>query len=365
MTERTSIRDPAEGARGQATLEATPQTLCGNCGTAGELRYPELQDRHFDAPGTWALLQCPACQLAWLNPQPSPGDLARLYASYYTHAPPEGDSLFVRAISRGIPAATLGYSDTVIDPWERGLGRLLSYFAPLAQMGQRTTMGLSASARGTLLDFGCGDGAFLRHMRNLGWTVTGVERDPRAAEVARETLGADSVHLELADVRMAGHDEYDAITLSHVIEHLLDPVEALTECANCLRPGGTLVIATPNTASHGHRRFGRSWLHLDPPRHIHLFNPSTLTEIARRAGLHVERVEFPSSSAHFVWQTSSLIERHGVLPDIRVEDLSAWELLKSVAFWMWEYTLTRFGAPRGEELLLTAVKPEEGPREGS
>jgi 2-polyprenyl-3-methyl-5-hydroxy-6-metoxy-1,4-benzoquinol methylase len=294
-----------------------------------------------------------------LSPQPSQHDLARLYFDYYTHAQPEEESLFVRAILRGIPAATQGYGDIVSDPWEHHLGRLLCYFGPLKEMGRRGTMGLSGSSRGTLLDFGCGDGAYLRHMRGLGWKIAGVEQDPRAAEVARATLEGELIHESLADARTAKPEGYDVITLSHVIEHLLDPIETLTQCAACLRPGGKLVVATPNTASRGHHRFCRSWLHLDPPRHIHLFNASTLTEVARRAGFRVERVESPSSSAHFVWQASALIERKGCLPGIRVEDLSSWGLLESGIFWMWEYLLTLFGLLCGEELLLTAVKPRD------
>lgn len=346
---------------GETSLDAAPQPLCSLCGRTGELCHPELQDRHFDAPGTWAQLQCPSCQLIWLSPRPTPDDLVQLYANYYTHAQPEEESLFVRAILRGIPAATQDYGDMVSDFWERNLGRWLSCFGPLREMGRRGTMGLAGSSRGALLDFGCGDGAYLRHMRSLGWKVAGVEQDPRAARVARKTLKTELIHLELPDARTARPEGYDVITLSHVIEHLLDPVETLAECATCLRPGGMLVVATPNAASRAHRRFGRSWLHLDPPRHIHLFNASTLTEVARRAGFRVEKVESPSSSAHFVWQASMLIEQRGTLPGIRVEDLSTWDVLESALFWMWEYTLTRFGVLCGEELLLTAVKPEQGP----
>ena len=61
-----------------------------------------------------------------------------------------------------------------------------------------------------------------------------------------------------------------------------------------------------------------------------------------------------------MWQASSKIEERGFLPGIRVADLTLWDLFESGIFWMWEYTLTRFGALCGEELLLAAVKPEEG-----
>lgn len=356
MTERVTT----QARNDESALAAVPSLTCALCESAGELRYPDLQDRHFDAPGTWTELQCPRCQLIWLNPRPTADDLPTLYADYYTHGEPEEKSLFVQAILRGIPAAVQDYGDVVPEPWVRRLGRLFSWFGPLREMGSRGTMGLSREVGSTLLDFGCGDGAYLRHMRSLGWNVAGVEQDPRAAEVARGIVGEGAIHGSIADAKAAMPEGYDVVTFSHVIEHLLDPVDALKACATCLRPGGKLVITTPNTESRGHAHFHRNWLHLDPPRHITLYNATTLTDLARRAGFRVARVETPASSAHFVYQASALLERRGSLPGIRVEDISALTLFESGVFWMWEYTLTRFGTKCGEELLLTATLPTDG-----
>jgi len=329
------------------------------CGRTGELETPELVDRHFDAPGTWSHLLCPHCELVWLNPKPTPADLPKLYADYYTHAAARDDAGLLRAIARGVPVAGLGYDDVALEPAVRRAGVLLSWLGPIREMANRGVMGLHGSERGSLLDFGCGDGAFLEHMRSLGWVVAGVERDPRAAESARKTLQADVVFASVEDALRANPDGFDAITLSHVIEHLLDPIETLRDSARGLRPGGALVIATPNTHSRGHRQFGRNWLHLDPPRHIHLFNTSTLTELVRRAGLRVERVETPASSYHFVHQASALLERRGRLPGIRVEEVSLGLLVESGLFWLWEYALTRFGRDCGEEILLRATVSED------
>ncbi len=359
MTEPAS-QPHADNRDAEAALYAVARPECMLCGTTGELSVPDLQDRHFDAPGTWTQLACPRCELVWLNPKPTEKDFPQLYTNYYTHAPPREESVFVHSILRGIPVARFGYDDIALDPWERRLGVLLSHFGPLREMGYRAVMGLSGRERGKLLDFGCGDGAFLEHMRSLGWTVAGVEADAQAGEVARKTLEADVVYPDLDSALVANPDGFDVITLSHVIEHLLDPLTTLRDCGHALRPGGVLSLATPNTSSRGHRHFGRNWLHLDPPRHIHLFNTSTLTELVRRAGYRVERVETPSSSSHFVHQASALLERRGALPGIRVEEVTATDLLASGAFWMWEYTLTRFGVTCGEEVLLTAIKPEEG-----
>jgi SAM-dependent methyltransferase len=90
----------------------------------------------------------------------------------------------------------------------------------------------------------------------------------------------------LASVDEAPHpaDSFDAVTLSHVIEHLHDPVESLAACLRLLKPGGQIWVATPNVEGLGHRRFGRDWFGLDPPRHLVIFTRRALDRALRSAG---------------------------------------------------------------------------------
>ena len=139
-----------------------------------------------------------------------------------------------------------------------------------------------------------------------------------------------------------------------MLEHVPDPVGTLARCRELLAPGGSLVCVTPNTRSLGARTFGRSWLHWDPPRHLHLFDPATLERAVEEAGLTVRRVATPGSTAHFVWQASTLIERQGSLPDVDVSGASPALRLESLGFWLLEYVLTRLGRQCGEEVLVVA-----------
>lgn len=65
-------------------------------------------------------------------------------------------------------------------------------------------------------------------MRSLGWEVCGVEPDPKALALARQQLALD-VRSSLNDFPAA---KFDVITLSHVIEHVPDPVATLKDCAS-------------------------------------------------------------------------------------------------------------------------------------
>lgn len=337
---------------------------CSLCGTPGSLLHSDMSDRHFDAPGVFSLLECPACQLVWLHPKPQATEVPALYESYYTHETPRSKPRLRRLVEVGIPAAAFGYERESLPATDLLAARALAWVGPLRQLAQHSVMWLPAALRGRLLDVGCGSGDFLADMKARGWSVAGVEPDPRAAQLARERLDTKAVYANTSAVpdEEAG---FDAVTLAHVIEHLLDPSSTLRDCLRLLRPGGRLVITTPNAASLGRLCFGRAWVHWDPPRHIHVFTAETLEKLVRQAGFAVSSVSTPSSTAHFAWQSSSLIRSRGRLPGIIVEGASLGSKLASVLFVGIEYLLTLLGRRCGEELLVIAEKPRSSPAASS
>ncbi len=198
-------------------------------------------------------------------------DIGKAYAQYYTHAavPPN-------AFKKGNGKLLLWLLHSVHD-------LLLGVTSIQRERRRLSLMYLDGVSPGRVLDVGCGDGARLARLRSLGWDVTGQEMDPEAALRARQTYG---IHVHLGPLNEAEFKvgEFDAIIMNHVIEHVYDPVRLLADCNRLLRKGGTLVVVTPNAESCGHERFGSSWRGLEPPRHLYLFNQSTLLEVARRAG---------------------------------------------------------------------------------
>lgn len=138
---------------------------------------------------------------------------------------------------------------------------------------------------GKLLDVGCGAGTLLHRMRSLGWSVTGIDFDAKAIEHVKAQYGPGitALHSNLFDARFPDAS-FDAITMSHVIEHVPDPVALIAEARRILTVGGRLIITTPNIQSYGHGRFGDSWWGLDSPRHLQVFSLSALKKCARSAG---------------------------------------------------------------------------------
>lgn len=143
-----------------------------------------------------------------------------------------------------------------------------------------------------LLDVGCSTGAFLMTARQLGCAVEGVEPSADAAATARGAgLKVFTGYLE--DARFAD-DTFDVATLIEIVEHLRDPRALLAECRRILKPGGVLLITTPNAASWTAGVMDSRWDGLSlyaMGGHISFFSPRSLQIIARRSGFEVARIE--------------------------------------------------------------------------
>jgi len=215
-------------------------------------------------------------------------------------------------------------------------------------------MNLAARKGGKLLDVGCGNGRFLAWMRDLGWEVMGVEPDPRAGKVAFEKFGLDICQCTLEEAHFPGNS-FDAITLHHVIEHLPNPITTLSECRRVLRDNGQISVVTPNTESLGHGTFGRSWLLLDPPRHLYLFSPRTLRLCVQQAGLTIMQLRTVTRGAGGIWVTSRLIRRKGWLSGGWPTKIN-WKLrLQELMFRVLEQGLCLM-KELGEEIFMVAIK---------
>src|SRR5262249_29628220 len=134
----------------------------------------------------------------------------------------------------------------------------------------------------TLLDVGCGNGDFLRTAREAGWRTLGLDPDQKACDVARKS-GLDIIQGGL-EVFASVSEKFDAVTLSHVIEHVHEPRKILSAIFNLLKPGGVFYLQTPNIQSRGAAIFRSNWRGIETPRHLVLFTPGALIAVLRRSG---------------------------------------------------------------------------------
>ncbi len=296
-----------------------------------------------------------ACGLLWLNPMPVAEDIHEAYGNYYTHHTASPDS-WLRRVYRAVRAAYLkmrfGYQPGMrILLWHRALAAMVWWVPDLRVCFDSSVMWLPTQAGGRLLELGCGRGDMLEVLANLGWDAEGVDFDPRAAESAR-ARGLHVRHDTLANCR---YDDatFDAVIMSHVIEHLHDPISVVKECHRILKPGGRLVLLTPNTASWGHRFYGQSWLHLDPPRHLYLFNLDILPKLADGLGFSKICCFSVIRDANWTLGASHQIMRRG---NYKMGQLPLITRLWGYLLMYAECLLLLFDKRRGEEIVLIAFK---------
>jgi SAM-dependent methyltransferase len=288
-------------------VELEAVAACPVCTATARRRLWEIADqRRPDRPERWTFWSCLGCGAAFLDPRPTQATLAEAYAGYYTHVPPALEpepagaaGRLRRALRNGYVNGRFGYAIRPAAPAALAAAALAPMRSLRAEM-QRSFRHLPG--RGRLLDVGCASGTFIALAQTAGWSAVGIDVDEEAVALGRGH-GFD-LRVETLDDHAAQHaGEYDAITMGHVIEHVHDPVGFLELARRALRPGGTIWIATPNLGSAGHARFRASWVGLDPPRHLVLFDRASLEVALTRAGFAAMRhVEHDDAAAiHFAW----------------------------------------------------------------
>ena len=136
-----------------------------------------------------------------------------------------------------------------------------------------------------LLDVGCATGEFLAAAQARDWHVYGVEPSPIGAALAERVPGA-VIHTGTLDTAPWPDAYFDAAALFEVIEHLQSPRAYIEKIARLVRPGGMLVLTTPNIRSLAYFLLGRKWDVVGPNDHIYYFAPRTLDAPPQQLRLH-------------------------------------------------------------------------------
>lgn len=181
-----------------------------------------------------------------------------------------------------------------------GFRRRLKEFLPYARPGR-------------FLEVGFGHGGYLAAARELGFEVLGLDTSPHNVAQVSSRFGVPvrQATLEQAALPDAG---FDTALLSHVIEHLPDPVATLRELARVLVPGGTLILITPNAACYLERLVGGRWPMYRPADHVRMFTPPSLRLALEKAGFSDARLWTTDSPADFPLGLASALRSATPLP---------------------------------------------------
>ena len=332
---------------------------CPVCGCSNRDRlYDRLVDLSFRiAPGRWTLWSCCRCGSVYVDPRPTSRSLHRAYSSYYTHDAPAESARYSELSAFGKIRRSIanGYANwrygARLSPASR-LGPILAHLVPpLRSALDRKFRHLPYSSGDglKLLDLGCGNGEFLEIVRGCGWEAVGVEPDPKAVAHAH----AKGLNVERGGIEVFRQDQelFDVITLSHVIEHVHDPVSVLSASFRLLKPGGWLWMETPNINSFGHETFREDWRGLEVPRHLVIFGSKSLENVLRGQGfVNVHPVRRPSAFG-------GLCEESWQMKSARLAGAEA-PLPIHLCLRLWSVPVAAYLNPRRREFLtIIAQKP--------
>lgn len=260
---------PTRAALPDTTLSLV-ETSCALCG--GDDAVIEASGYDFEyatSANSFSFVRCRRCDHVYLNPRPSSDDLGVIYPStYYSLTGPSNP--LVRRLQKF---------------WEAGK---VAMYGKLVGAGERR-----------ILDIGCGNGRFLKIMREFGdpaWRLAGIDFD----EAAVRQCVADGFEARVGRVEEYGEARgtFDGVIMLQLIEHVDDPVRVAESVYDLLKPHGCFIVETPNLAGLDYRLFRRRWWgHYHFPRHWHLFSTESMCEMLEARGFAIERTDYLISTS--------------------------------------------------------------------
>lgn len=142
---------------------------------------------------------------------------------------------------------------------------------------------------GKILDVGCSSGQFLDCLQ--GWECHGIERDSRYAQKARLKYG-NNIHIGTLQDYESRQGYFDVITLQDVLDHMPDPLQALTKCHALLKPDGLIAVKVHDFSCLYALISGSKCYAFTPPNHLVYFNRKNLTQALSLSGFQVEQYRY-------------------------------------------------------------------------
>ena len=221
---------------------------CIVCNSNQELKFQGLKDWEYETYTPIDFYQCSNCGLLSQKPLPRTEEIHSFYPTEYRNYLPIGSGIF-------------------------------SQLKKIKFRNQAQKLSKFFKQDSRILEIGYGNGELLLAFKDLGYhNLYGCD----FSNDATERLTQNGIHIQVANVEqeIPFKKEFDIILLNNVIEHFLDPVAVIKNCYSKLKPGGQLILFTPNTRAMEFKIFGKYWAGLHVPRHIHLFNKHNLEIMA-------------------------------------------------------------------------------------
>lgn len=197
----------------------------------------------------WTFFQCRKCRFVFSNPTIGEKDLIEFYNSLEDEE----------------------YS-------QEAEGRAKNFEPTLKHLGQME------KPDNTLLDVGAASGIFMNLAKSHGYQVSGIEPSESLVQEAKEHYDLELFQGTVEQFPVS--EKFSVITLLDVLEHLSRPVPLMEKVSSMIRPGGILVIVTPDIDSLMVKLTGRRWWHYRVA-HVNFFNMTSLNYLLSKTGFEI------------------------------------------------------------------------------
>ncbi|MEQ8243588.1 class I SAM-dependent methyltransferase [Fulvivirga sp.] len=230
---------------------------CPSCGHQSSQLYIKCKDFTVSKE-EFQIVKCEKCTLLFTNPRPTSQDLVKYYKSeeYISHT--NSATNLIGIIYKTVRSIALKSKVKLIN---------------------------KVSTKGSLLDYGCGTGHFLGQAKSDGWEITGIE----PSDSARANVHPNISKNILDNINKLPDDaHFNVISLWHVLEHIADLRETLTQLTQKLTVGGKLIVAVPNPDSYDAQQYQEFWAAYDVPRHLYHFTQKSLAQLLESMNLKID-----------------------------------------------------------------------------
>ncbi len=252
--------------------------LCPYCNTHDLVVKANLQD-YFLTQEAFSVIECKNCGLLFTNPRPMQDQMGRYYQS----------------------TSYLSHQNKATNFLEWMYLTIKKY-----NIKNKYNKLIKTRRSGSILDIGCGTGDFLAYCKCKGWKTFGIEPERKARDIASKNLNQE---IEARDTSVFHPEQFDVITLWHVLEHLENIKSTFSEFVRLLKSDGQLVVAVPNYRSYDASYYGKFWAAWDVPRHLYHFDQDVVMRIGSDFGFTLVKVVPMKWDAYYVSLLSEKAER--------------------------------------------------------
>jgi 2-polyprenyl-3-methyl-5-hydroxy-6-metoxy-1,4-benzoquinol methylase len=232
-------------------------TTCFVCGGKDFSQFKNCID-YTVSKDIFTIVKCNTCGFKFTNPRPDGNEIGKYYESeeYISHS----DS------SKGI----INYLYKKVRNYT---------------INKKVALVNSLSKDKTILDIGCGTGAFLNACNGNGWKIEGIEPSDDARKFAKSNYNLNiSPENKLS---FLANNSFSIITMWHVLEHMHLLNERILELKRLLKKDGTIIFAVPNCDSWDAEYYSEYWAAYDLPRHLYHFTPDTMKKLLEKHNLKI------------------------------------------------------------------------------